>query len=177
MKVEFVKSSYTVYEQVKVDGMYQRPRIECTLTCRCHLDINTSDFIINGIYGSGVLRAIEDRLVQGGYEYDFITNVVCGKEFTVTAETQVKPEDIYDESIGRHIVETKARTKVFKIMTIVTSELEKYYRQANEAIAKLNAKSTYLYNREKNHLNDIFATVETLPSSGALAPDENFAEQ
>ena len=176
MKVEFVKSSYTVYEQVKVDGVYQRPRIECTLTCKCHLDINTSDFIINGIYGSGVLNNIETRLMQGGYDYNFVTNVICGHEFKVTANTQVNPEDIYDETIGRHIAETKARSKVYKIMTIIMSELEKYYRQANESIAKMSSKSNYLYNREKNHLNDIFANVETLPASGAEAPAENPAE-
>lgn len=176
MKVEFVKSSYTVYEQVKVDGVYQRPRIECTLTCKCHLDINTSDFIINGIYGSGVLNNIETRLTQGGYDYDFVTNVICGKEFKVTAETQVNPRDVYDESIGRHIAETKARSKVFKIMSIIMSELEKYYRQANAEIAKMSNKSSYLYNREKNHLNDIFAKVETLPDAGAEAPVENPAE-
>lgn len=163
MKVEFVKSSYTVYEQVKVDGVVQRPRIECTLTCKCHLDINTSDFIINGIYGSGVLQAIESRLTQGGYNYDFVTNVICGHEFKVTAETQVNPNDQYDEAIGRHIAETKARSKVFKIMTIITGELEKYYRQANESIAKMNSKSNYLYNREKNHLNDIFANIISNP--------------
>lgn len=176
MKVEFVKSSYTVYEQVKVDGVYQRPRIECTLTCKCHLDINTSDFIINGIYGSGVLNNIETRLTQGGYDYDFVTNVICGREFKVTADTQVKPEDVYDENIGRHIAETKARSKVFKIMSIIMSELEKYYRQANAEIAKMSNKSSYLYTREKNHLNDIFAKVETLPASGAEAPAENPAE-
>ena len=176
MKIEFVKNSYTVYESVKVDGVYQRPRIECTLTCKCHLDINTSDFIINGIYGSGVLSVIEDRLTQSGYDYNFITDVICGHEFNVTAETQVHPGDQYDENIGRHVAETKARIKVFKIMTIVTGELEKYYRQANEAIAKLNSKSTYLYDREKNHLNDIFTRVEALPDSGAEAPVENPAE-
>ena len=176
MKVEFVKSSYTVYEQVKVDGVYQRPRIECTLTCKCHLDINTSDFIINGIYGSGVLNNIETRLTQGGYDYDFVTNVICGREFKVTADTQVKPEDVYDENIGRHIAETKARSKVYKIMTIIMSELEKYYRQANDSISKMSSKSNYLYTREKNHLNDIFAKVETLPASGIEAPAENPAE-
>lgn len=176
MKVEFVKSSYTVYESVKVNGVYQRPRIECTLTCKCHLDINTSDFIINGIYGSGVLQTIESRLTQSGYDYNFITNVICGKEFKVTAHTQVHPGDQYDENIGRHVAETKARIKVFKIMTIVTGELEKYYRQANNAISELSSKSTYLYDREKNHLNDIFARVEELPDGGAEAPDENPAE-
>lgn len=176
MKVEFVKSSYTVYEQVKVDGVYQRPRIECTLTCKCHLDVNTSDFIINGIYGSDVLNNIETRLTQGGYDYDFVTNVICGKEFKVNAETQVNPEDVYDETIGRHIAETKARSKVYKIMSIIMSELEKYYRQANDSIIKMSSKSNYLYNREKNHLNDIFAKVETLPASGAESHAENPAE-
>lgn len=176
MKTEFVKTSYTVYESVKVDGVYQSPRIECTLTCKCHLDINTSDFIINGIYGAGVLQVIESRLKQSGYDYDFITNVICGHEFTVTAHTQVHPGDQYDENIGRHVAETKARIKVFKIMTIVMGELEKYYRQANNAISELSSKSTYLYDREKHHLDDIFSKVETLPDSGIEPPEENPAE-
>ena len=171
MKVEFVKSSYTVYEVVKVDNEYTRPRIECTLTCRCHTNVN--DFVINGIYGSSVLQNIEERLGQIGYSADFITRVIIGKEFNVCADTVLHEGDDYNETLGRHIVETKARIKVFKILTIFSEELEKYFRKANEEMQNFNNKSHYLFDREKNHL---FAIGGISVDNGGYGPDEGVME-
>lgn len=166
MKVEFVKSSYTVYEAVKVDNEYMRPRVECTLTCKCHTDVN--DFVINGIYGSDVLQNIEDRLGQAGYSRDFIARVIIGREFKVCADTVLHEGDEYNETLGRHIAETKARIKVFKILTIFSEELEKYFRAANEEMQNFNNKSHYLFNREKDHL---FA-IGGIPVDNGRGPDE-----
>ncbi|WP_296864533.1 hypothetical protein [uncultured Methanobrevibacter sp.] len=160
MKIEIVKSSFIINERIKVDDTYLNPSVECNLTCRCHSD-NTARFIINGIQDPKVMQSIKDRLMQAGYDYDFIINVIYGHYFNVTAKTQLRPEDEYDETIGRHIAETKARTKAFKIVNIITEELAKYYSQANEDMSKMNAKFNYLHEREKNHLNDVFATVVT----------------
>ncbi len=159
MKIEFVKTSYKVYERVKIDGEYVQPTIQCYLTCQSHFDNKMSDYVFNGVYGSDVYDRICGRLGQAGYSVDFINAVLCEKQFNVVSSTTLHSGDEYDENLGRHIAETKARIEVFKIMSIISTELEKYFREASNAIEEMNKKSTYLFEREKKHLQDVFSRV------------------
>lgn len=163
IKIEFMRTSFIVRENVKINNVMQQPEVECVLDCRFHFHGDNQGYAINCLYGSDVFNRIKDRLTQAGYNFDFITDFFSGRTFKVSAKTTVHPEDSYDEAIGKRIAETKARIKVFKMLKMISDEFSKYVTNCAAEVAKLKDKNDFLVNREMNHLNDVLNSVQQNP--------------
>lgn len=158
MKTQILDTLYSIKKNATIDGIAQQPKVECTLICKAHYDRKEYENIILPSFQNEQVRNNIVARLRG--HRNVINDVVYGRTFRITAETELRPGDVFDENIGRHIAETKARTKLFKINAVFTEEMTKHFVNIYEHIVNLNSRNQYLLDRERAHLvNDILPNI------------------
>ena len=76
-------------------------------------------------------------------------------EFTVTAKARCNPNDTFDETIGKRIAESKAKTKAFKIAKNVWSCIAKGLTEKANIANTMAKNCAAMEEIESNHVKEL----------------------
>ena len=95
------------------------------------------NFILGDLYSHGLIP----------YNYP--------KSFFVSAVAKCSNDDVFNESLGKHIAETKLRVYIYNIMRNINCSALKYIKQLEDRCTDAVIKTKFLLDRENNHLKEL----------------------
>jgi len=142
-----------------LDNMFKMSILETTFThkavnkVRCTIAFKPSD-VLNPIEKG--YDTIMERLAKGHPEIKVKRSVFDGPTFFIHADATCHPDDVYRESTGMHIAETKARLRLNNFMYDVVTEYAEEKKKELKSVLLWQEEYLLRVKNNDEHLADLY---------------------